>query len=465
MSPTVRIVSPIDGSVVAEFPLASDAAVQAALDAAREAQRSWRQVPVVERGRILEAFCEELGAMREEIVPELARLIGRPVSAGGGEVARTIERARTMIGLAPVALEPVMPPVRPGFTRYVRREPLGVVLVIAPWNYPYLTAVNAVVPALMAGNAVILKHATQTLPVGERFAAALARAGLPEGLFRHLVLTHEQVGRLLDGRLVDHFVLTGSVEAGRSLAVRAARRFLGGNLELGGKDAAYVRPDVDLDFAAAEIADGAFFNSGQSCCGIERVYVHRDVFEPFLERLVAVARGYVLGNPLDPATTLGPMVSRQAAAKVREHVAEALARGARGLVDPALFPADDGEGAYVAPQVLVDVDHSMKVMWEETFGPVVGVMPVADDEEAVRLVNDSPYGLTAAVFTRDLAAAQQIGDRLEVGTVFMNRCDYLDPELAWTGVKDSGRGASLSRIGYEHLTRPRSFHLRHHPEG
>jgi len=460
----IRILSPVDDRVVAEFCISPDAEVEAAIAAARKAQQAWRRVPVVERARILSAFVDALEGMAEEIVPELARLIGRPVSVGGGEVARTAERARTMIGLAPVALEPVMPPPRSGFTRYVRREPFGVVLVIAPWNYPYLTAVNAIVPALMAGNAVILKHATQTLPVGERFATALARAGLPEGLFRHLVLSHEQVGRLLDGRLVDHFVLTGSVEAGRSLAVRAARCFLGGNLELGGKDAAYVCPDVDLDFAAAEIADGAFFNSGQSCCAIERVYVHRDVFAPFVERLVAIARGYVLGDPLDPATTLGPMVNRQAAAKVRAHVAEALGRGARALVDASLFPADDGSGPYVAPQVLVDVDHTMKVMREETFGPVVGVMPVADHGEAVRLINDSPYGLTAAIFTRDLAAAQEIGERLEVGTVFMNRCDYLDPELAWTGVKDSGRGASLSRIGYEHLTRPKSFHLRHHPE-
>ncbi len=461
---TVRVVSPADGAVVAEYPLATDAEVEAAVAAAQRAQAEWRRVPLAERRRLVEAFVDAMLAMREEIVPELARCMGRPVAVGGGELGGFEERARTMIRLAEEALAPVVPSPRPGFTRYVRREPLGVVLVVAPWNYPYLTAVNAVVPALLAGNAVILKHATQTLPVGERFRIAMERAGAPPGLFHHLILSHGQVERLLADRRVDHLVFTGSVEGGRHLGTLAARSLLGANLELGGKDPAYVRPDVDLDFAAEQLVDGAFFNSGQSCCAIERIYVHREVFDPFLARFLERVRRYVLGDPLDPATTLGPMVSRQAADRVRAQIREAVAMGARTLVDPAEFPADTGDSAYLAPQVLVDVDHRMAIMREETFGPAVGIAPVADDEEAVRLMNDSRYGLTAALFTRDVAVAEALGDRLETGTVFLNRCDYLDPELAWTGVKDSGRGASLSRIGYEQLTRPKSFHLRHHPE-
>ncbi len=461
---TVRVISPVDGSTVAEYPLTTDAQLEAALTAAARAQAAWARTPLEERQQLVARFVEAMLAMAEEIVPELARCMGRPVAVGGGELRGFEERARTMARLAPEALAPVMPLPRPGFTRYIRREPLGVVLVVAPWNYPYLTAVNAVVPAILAGNAVILKHATQTLPVGERFRLAMERAGAPAGLFHHLVLSHAQVERLLESGRVHHLVFTGSVEGGRRLGTLAARSLLGANLELGGKDPAYVRPDVDLDFAAEQLVDGAFFNSGQSCCAIERIYVHRQVFEPFLERFVDRVRRYVLGNPLDPRTTLGPLVSRQAAEAVRRQIQEAVAMGARPLIDPAEFPADTGDSAYLAPQVLVGVDHRMAIMREETFGPAVGLMPVADDDEALRLMNDSRYGLTAALFTRDLARAQELGERLAAGTIFLNRCDYLDPELAWTGVKDSGRGASLSRIGFEQLTRPRSFHLCHHPE-
>ena len=333
-------------------------------------------------------------------------------------------------------------------------------LVIAPWNYPYLTAVNTIAPALIAGNAVLLKHAAQTLLAGERFAAAAAAAGLPDGLFANLVLSHDQTAGILASSSVDHCVFTGSVAGGRAIERAAAGTFTSLGLELGGKDPAYVREDADLDDAVANLVDGACFNSGQSCCGIERIYVHASLYDGFVERAAAAVAAYVLGDPLDPATTLGPMATARGADHVRAQVSAAIAAGARGLVDPARFPADTGAGPYLAPQLLVDVDHRMELMTVETFGPVVGVMKVADDDEAVRLMNDSPYGLSAAIWTRDAAAAERIGQQLETGTVFMNRCDYLDPGLAWTGVKDTGRGASLSAIGYETLTRPKSFHLK-----
>jgi acyl-CoA reductase-like NAD-dependent aldehyde dehydrogenase len=250
------------------------------------------------------------------------------------------------------------------------------------------------------------------------------------------------------------------VAGGHAVVHAAADRFIGLGLELGGKDPAYVRADADLPHAVANLVDGAFFNSGQSCCGIERIYVHADVYDDFVEGAVAEARRLRLGNPLDEDTSLGPVVRASAAAFVRGQCAEAVAAGARALLDPRDFPADEPGSAYLAPQILVDVDHSMRVMSEESFGPCVGIMRVRDDDEAVALMNDSAYGLTASVWTRDEPAALAIGARVETGTFFMNRCDYLDPALAWTGVKDSGRGCTLSRIGFESLTRPKSFHLR-----
>jgi acyl-CoA reductase-like NAD-dependent aldehyde dehydrogenase len=297
--------------------------------------------------------------------------------------------------------------------------------------------------------------------VGERFAEAFRAAGVPHGLFRNLVLDHAQVEALVGSGRVQQVNFTGSVAGGKALERAAAGRFLGLGLELGGKDPAYVRADADIAYAAGQLVDGTYFNSGQSCCGIERIYVHDAAYAEFVERFATLAGAYVLGDPLDEATTLGPMVRAEAATFVRDQVAEAVAGGARMLLDPARFPADRPGTAYLAPQALVDVDHGMRVMREESFGPVVGIMRVRDDEAAIELMNDSAYGLTASVWTRDVEAAEAIGERVDAGTFFMNRCDYLDPALAWTGVKDSGRGATLSHAGFDALTRPKSFHLWH----
>lgn len=461
MSEAFILTSPVDGRVVAERRAPTDAEIDATLTRAAAAQRLWRAVPLGERAARCEAAVEAMLSMQGEIVPELALQMGRPVRYGAGELRGFAERARYMIATAPEALADLVPEPKEGFRRYVRRVPLGTVFVIAPWNYPYLTAVNAVIPALMAGNAVVLKHAVQTLLVGERFAAAFEKAGLPEGLFQNLLVSHAQAARIIGSGSVQQVNFTGSVAGGRAVALEAAGALLPVGLELGGKDPAYVRADANLEYAVENLVDGAFFNSGQSCCGIERIYVARELYPSFVERFEALTRSYVLGSPLEEATTLGPLVNARAAEFVRSEIAAAVALGARTLIDPKSFAADAPGTPYLAPQVVVDVDHTMSLMREENFGPVVGIMPVADDAEALALMNDSHYGLTASIWTNELDAAERLGDELEAGTVFMNRCDYLDPALAWTGVKHTGHGATLSKIGYEYLTRPKSFHLRH----
>lgn len=451
--------SPIDGREVARRSVHSEEVVDRAIAAARRAQREWAEVPLAERCKIVLRFLSALAAANDVIVPELAWQMGRPVRYGG-ELRSLTERVEAFVAMAEGALASATHPADAGLHRSVRRAPLGLVMVIAPWNYPYLTAINAVVPALLAGNAVLLKHAEQSLLAGERLAEAFQASGLPSGLFANLYLTHEQVGRLLGSGLVDHATFTGSVEGGRAIERAAAGRFTSLTLELGGKDAAYVRADADFDAAVAGLVDGALFNSGQSCCGVERIYVAQPLYSRFVDSFVAAVERYRLGDPLDPSNDLGPMSSARLAARIRGQIEEAVAGGALRCVDGRCF-ADSPHGpAYLAPEVLTGVDHRMTVMREETFGPVVGIMPVADDDAAVRLMNDSDFGLTASIWTADIDVAAKLGARISAGTIFANRCDYLDPALAWTGTGLSGRGASLGRYGFEAVTRPQSFHLR-----
>lgn len=453
-------ISPIDGRELARRPIMSEAAIETALNVARRAQSTWRHTPITERAAKVLAFLDALVAMNQEVMPEIAQQMGRPVRYGG-EFRGVEERARYMVRIAEESLKPIpADDEKQGFRRMIKREPVGLVLVIAPWNYPYLTAINTIAPALMAGNAVLLKHASQTILAGERFQMAADRSGLPQGLFQNLVLSHDQTSRILGGGLVDHCNFTGSVTGGRSIEKAAAGSFTSLGLELGGKDPAYVRADADIENAIENLVDGAFFNSGQCCCGIERVYVYERHYDRFVEGAVDLVNKYILGNPLDETTTLGPMAHKRFADLVRGQNSEAVSKGAKAHIDAKRFAADTGRDAYLAPQVLTNVDHSMSVMRDESFGPTVGIMKVKGDEEAIQLMNDSPYGLSAAIWTSDVDAAEALGDKLETGTVFMNRCDYLDPALAWTGVKDTGRGASLSRLAYESLTRPKSYHLR-----
>lgn len=455
-----RTISPVDGSVYVELELATPAVIDETLNSARAAQPAWRSTSVADRAKILSRFCDIFESQRVDIATELTWQMGRPIRYSPSEVNGTLERARHMIAIAPQALADIEAGPKKNFTRFVRREPLGVVLTIAAWNYPYLIAVNSIIPALLAGNAVILKHSAQTPLCAERFATCLTQAGLPDGVFQTLHLSHADTDKIIRDPRIDFVAFTGSVAGGHAVQRAASERFIGVGLELGGCDPVYVRHDADLSHAIENIVDGAYFNSGQSCCGLQRIYVHERVYDAFVDGFVELTNKYVLGNPLERETTLGPVIRTAAADTIRQQIAASISAGAQPAIDAAKFAVSKPGTPYLAPQLLLNVDHSMTVMREEIFGPVAGLMKVSSDEQAIALMNDSRFGLTAAIWTGDEHAALAIGDRIQTGTWFMNRCDYLDPALAWVGVKDSGRGCTLSVVGYEHLTRPKSFHLR-----
>lgn len=450
--------SPVDGSVYAQVEVATDELAGAVVKASREAQASWAGLTLSDRIKYIRAFLSALVSQTDRVAEELTWQMGRPIAFTPKEVARVVERSEAMIVFAERGLAPVEPPAVDGAVRQIRRVPHGVCLVVAPWNYPYLTAINTIIPALIAGNSVILKPSLQTALTGERLADAFRSAGLPSGVFASVMVTHETVSRWIGNRDVDFVAFTGSVRGGREIENAAAGRFLPVSLELGGKDPAYVRLDADIDDTVNELVDGSFFNSGQSCCGIERIYVHQDIYSDFCRQFVKVTlETQVLGDPRDSKTTLGPVVSARAAQEIRRQIASAVALGA------TVATGDNGstsDSLYIPATVLLDVNHDMEVMTEETFGPVVGIMPVADDEEALRLMNDSRYGLSASIWTRDQGTALKLGERVATGTLFVNRCDYLDPGLAWTGIKDTGRGCSLSELSYAQVTRPMSFYAR-----
>jgi len=461
MAATFKVVSPVDGSVYVEKPYTTESEIEDALVIAKIAQSQWRSTSLHSREQICLGAVKQLLDKQELLAQELSWQMGRPVRYGAGEIKGFAERAESMVAIALNKLAPLKQANKKGFNRFIQRTPLGVVLNMVPWNYPYLTAVNVVVPALMAGNAVLLKPSSQTPLTAERIVQAFREVGLPDGLLQVLYLSHDNSLRLIKHAAVNYVAFTGSVAGGAAVEQAASGRFIGIGLELGGNDPAYVRSDAELVSTVENLVDGVYFNSGQSCCGIERIYVHERVYDEFIERFVGLTNAYDLDNPLSPQATLGPMVSSKAAKRVRQQCDEAIKKGAHALIDQSAFSQHSDNGPYLAPQVLVNVNHDMLLMREETFGPAVGIMKVKSDEEALDLMNDSQYGLTASIWTQDEQAAIDIGEKIDTGTVFMNRCDYLDPELAWNGVKQSGRGCTLSEIGYEMLTRPKSFHLRH----
>ncbi len=455
-----NVISPIDGSVYARTELATANQARQKLKKAVEGQKEWAALSQNKRAQYIVKFLKAIMDMRQEIAEELTWQMGRPLQYTPFELDRLAERTQHMVAIAEDALAPLDYGEKDGAHRYISRDPLGVVLVIAPWNYPYITAVNVIVPALMAGNAVILKHSGQTPKVADRYAMAFEAAEIPRGVFQVLHADHHLTEEIIKSDEIDFVSFTGSVKGGVAVSEAAAPRFIGTGLELGGKDPAYIRADAPMQFTAENVIDGILFNSGQSCCGIERVYVHEDVYDDFVEALVAEARKWKLGNPLDLDTMLGPMIRAEAADFVRGQIEGAKSEGAQLLLEHSGFELDKPESPYLGPQLLTDVTHRMRIMRQESFGPVAGIMKVKSDEQAIELMNDSEYGLTASIWTEDLEAGHMIGKQVKTGTLFVNRCDYLDPALCWTGIKNTGRGASLSVLGYHQLTRPKSYYLR-----
>ncbi len=452
-----NLINPANETLFRTLEATPESELEAILKRMRKAQQEWRDVPVEQRVTICRPFLDAFRAMKESVALDITRQMGKPLAQARREVDTMLDRAETMLRLAPPALQDDVLGPKPGFRRFIRHEPLGIVLDIPAWNYPLLIAVNVIVPALVAGNAVLIKHARLTPLCGDAFVEAFRKTDLPPDLIASVRVSHETVRKLIQARAVDFISFTGSVEGGRQVYQEASRQLLDMGLELGGKDPAFVCEDANFNFTVENLVDGAFYNAGQSCCAVERIYVMRPLFARFVEAYVAEVEKYVVGDPEDERTTLGPLAQSKAVEFMEFQVRDAVSRGARVLTGGRRLP---GPGFYFQPTVLVDVDHSMSVMMEESFGPVIGIMPVDSEEEAVRLMNDSPYGLTASIWTEDIERGEKLAHRVHAGTVYVNRCDYLDPELAWVGIKDSGHGCTLSHLGYLYLTRPKSFHLR-----
>jgi acyl-CoA reductase-like NAD-dependent aldehyde dehydrogenase len=456
------IVSPIDGRVAYGYASLDTEAALAVLARAETAQRQWSRTPLAERIALCQRMLTAYASRVAEYSEQITRMMGKPLGQARGEFERSMtERTNHLCAIAEAALADKTLPDKPGFRRFIRREPVGIVLDIAAWNYPLLIAINVIVPAVLAGDAVLVKHAHQTALVADQFEQSFLAAGAPAGLVQALHVDHQTAAELIATRRFGFVSFTGSVRGGHEVYRAVAQdNFIGVGLELGGKDPALVLPDCDFDFTVDNLVDGAFYNAGQSCCGIERIYVHESIFPRFVEAYVELTKKYVLGNPLDAATNMGPMVDEKAALHVQQQNEDAVRRGARALIDIGHFAVPDASRCYQPPQVFDRVDHTMALMREETFGPSIGIMPFKDLDEGVRLMNDSRYGLTASIWTRDTQRGEDLATQVEAGTVYLNRCDYLDPGLAWTGVKDSGHGASLSKLGFLSVTRPKNYHLR-----
>ena len=456
----IKTITPIDNSLLVERKFANENEIEFALENTLNARNAWKDESLDTRIKHLKNFVKFFLSNQNEITQSLCKQIGRPISQCPGEMRGFEERANYMIENAHRALKPIISKVNSEFDNYIKKEPLGTIFIIAPWNYPFNTCVNSIVPSLLAGNTVILKHSSQTPLCAEQLFDAAKKASLPDYVFQFLHLDHSSTSKIISDKRINHVLFTGSVSGGKEVKKSIGTRFINAGLELGGKDPAYVRSDCNIQYTIENLVDGSYFNSGQSCCGIERIYVDEKIYEDFIDGFKSLTEKYILDNPLDKSTNLGPVVRINAAKNIRSQVINATNQGARNIIDKNKFKIDDGLNCYVSPSALVNVNHSMKYMKEECFGPTVGIMKVRNEKEAINLMNDSDYGLTASVWTSDKEFAQSMGAKIETGTFFMNRCDYLDPGLAWTGVKDTGIGVTLSVLGFDHLIRAKSYHLR-----
>ncbi|MCJ1409279.1 hypothetical protein MMC19_003358 [Ptychographa xylographoides] len=432
---------------------------------AESAFESYRRTSLKQRQQIVEKALELLDKKQDELAKELAEQMGRPISYGAKEVTTAVKRGKYLLKISEDALKDTDGEPEHGFKRYIRKVPVGPVLILFAWNYPYLILVNSMIPALLAGNSIILKPSPQTPTIVEQIHNIFIDAGLPENVIQFFHCGSQQhLESIVGSPQIKLICFTGSVAGGLSVQRAASSRIVHVGLELGGKDPAYVRRDVDVKWAAEEIVDGAIFNSGQSCCSIERVYVDEEIHDDFVIAVQSVLKGYKLGDPMDPNTNIGPVISKRSCIFIQSHIKDAIEKGAVDMTpENQSFSSPPQDGNYIKPTLLTGVTHDMDIMNEETFGPVIPVMKVGNDEEAIRLMNDSEFGLTASIWTKDIVRGEQLAESVEAGTVFVNRADFPSPDLAWTGWKNSGKGVSLSKFGFEQFVKLKSFHIKDYP--
>jgi acyl-CoA reductase-like NAD-dependent aldehyde dehydrogenase len=454
----LKVVDPANGSVVATLPSDDAKSVKAKYERARSAQPAWARTPLKKRLAAIAKFRSLVIAETEKLARVLTSEVGKPIAQARNELKGVIPRLDFFLAETARTLktENVSPARGAAMEERISHEPLGVIANISAWNYPWFVGSNVFVPALLAGNAVLYKPSEFASLTGNEIARLLHEAGIPDDVFIPIVGAGDTGAALLK-QPVDGVFFTGSVGTGKKIAQAVAGRMIKLQLELGGKDPVYVCEDVDVAKAAAGIADGAFYNTGQSCCSVERIYVNEKVFKPFVDAFVAEVKGYARGDPTDDKTYIGPMTRAPQVKVLEAQVKDARRKGAKVLAGGERIK---GKGNWFAPTVLVDVNHSMAVMRDESFGPVIGLMPVKGDAEAVRLMNDTEYGLTAGVYTPDRKRAEKILAQVRSGSVYWNCCDRVSPRLPWSGVGNSGIGLTLSTYGIETFTRPKAWHLR-----
>jgi acyl-CoA reductase-like NAD-dependent aldehyde dehydrogenase len=468
MGDQLNVVNPATGELIDTLASTGPDELRAALAAARVAGAQWALTPVADRVAVIERFAGLVEANVDELAGVLTAETGKPITQARAEVSATVGRVRYLASVATGALASQAPDDQapdgqapddgPGGTvEFVEREPLGVVANISAWNYPWFVGTNVYVPALLAGNAVLYKPSEYATLSGLAMGRLLGEAGVPADLFT-VIVGDGAVGASVVELDVDHVSFTGSHATGQAIAVALAPRLVPVQLELGGKDPVYVTNDVDVATAAASVADGAFYNNGQSCCSVERIYVHADVAAAFIDHFVHVVDGFTMGDPTDERTYLGPLTRPQQAAVLEAQVAGAVGAGATVVRGGSLV--DRAAGTWFAPTVLAGVTDDMAVMREESFGPVIGIAVVTSDDEAVERMNDTSYGLTAGVFSRDEQRARTVLAQVNAGSAYWNCCDRVSARLPWSGRKSSGLGFTLSAAGITAYTQPKAYHLR-----
>ena len=456
--PALKVYNPATGKLLETLAADDAKSVAAKYARAREAQPTWAKRPLDQRLAALDRFRGLVVAQTDALARVLTREVGKPITQSRNELKGLLPRLDFFLSETARTLRPrkVFGDGSGKLEERITHEPLGVIANISAWNYPWFVGANVFVPALLAGNAVLYKPSEFASMTGLEIARLLHESGVPEDVFSPIIGAGD-VGAALVDQPVDGIFFTGSYATGQRIAQAARGRMVKLQLELGGKDPVYVCEDVDVVKAAAGIADGAFYNTGQSCCSVERIYVHRQAFDAFVEAFADEVRRYARGDPEDEKTYIGPLTRAPQVDVLEAQVKDALAKGARLLVGGKRVK---GKGNWFEPTVLVDVDHSMDVMREESFGPIIGIMPAADDDEAVRLMNDTEYGLTAGVYSKNRQRAEKILSQVRAGSVYWNCCDRVSPHLPWTGVGRSGVGVTLSTYGIETFARPKAWHLR-----